>query len=187
MGLLTRLDELLLSDNQLSGRVMPVELSSLSAFLGLKNVANNLITGSLDMSCNQTALLIQTWMQIVLVRTPFLECPCCTSCCDSLCLATVQSTEKLYIQWRCHGLRMRMVSTITNPVEWFAIAWTVVTAIEWYCNFALHGYTMPGSPAIKIELCTLSTSATSILATTTKLVLKATTPQLFNTQKDYFL
>jgi hypothetical protein len=80
MGLLTRLDELWLSDNQLSGTV-PVELASLSA-TSLKLFANNL-TGSLDMFCNQTDVFTKVDADCAGVK-PAVECPCCTSCCDSL-------------------------------------------------------------------------------------------------------
>jgi hypothetical protein len=80
MGLLTRVDELWLSDNHLSGTV-PVELSSLS-LTSLKLFANNL-TGSLDMFCNQTAVFTKIDADCAGAE-PAVECPCCTSCCDSL-------------------------------------------------------------------------------------------------------
>jgi hypothetical protein len=77
----TRLDELLLSDNKLSGTV-PVELSSLPALLVLKLFANNL-TGSLDMFCNKTAVFTKIDADCAGVDSA-VECPCCTTCCDSL-------------------------------------------------------------------------------------------------------
>jgi Leucine-rich repeat (LRR) protein len=81
MGLLTRLvDDLWLAGNQLSGTV-PVELASLSA-ASLTLFANNL-TGSLDMFCNQTAIFTKIDADCAGVE-PAVECPCCTSCCDSL-------------------------------------------------------------------------------------------------------
>jgi hypothetical protein len=81
MGLLTRLvDDLWLAGNQLTGTV-PVELTSLSA-ASLTVYANNL-TGSLDMFCNQTSIFTKIDADCA-GEEPAVECPCCTSCCDSL-------------------------------------------------------------------------------------------------------
>jgi hypothetical protein len=81
MGLLTGIwDTLWLADNQLTGTV-PVELASLSAD-SVTLFANNL-TGSLDMFCNQTAIFTKIEADCGGVE-PAVECPCCTSCCDSL-------------------------------------------------------------------------------------------------------
>jgi Leucine-rich repeat (LRR) protein len=87
LGLLTRLRGLWLSDNQLSG-IVPVELSSLSALLSLRLFANNL-TGSMDMFCNKTDLFAKIITDCsaadgVVDTTSSVECPCCSSCCDSL-------------------------------------------------------------------------------------------------------
>jgi hypothetical protein len=78
MGLLSWLRFLYLLDNRFSGTV-PVELASLS-LLNLHLFANNL-TGSLDMFCNETAVVTRISSDCGGVD-PAVECSCCTSCCD---------------------------------------------------------------------------------------------------------
>jgi Leucine rich repeat len=99
MGLLTGLvDNLWLSDNQLSGTV-PVELTSFSA-TSLKLFANNL-TGSLDMFCSKAAILTKIEADCGGVD-PAVECPCCTSCCDSLsgnCTANAEAVCQVEKSW----------------------------------------------------------------------------------------
>jgi hypothetical protein len=81
LGLLTSLVEFGVQRNQLSGTV-PEELANWLPTIELIQLEFNNLSGSLEMLCNQTALLLSADCSAGEDENARIECPCCVSCCD---------------------------------------------------------------------------------------------------------